>query len=109
VSDQTQWIVDRLNELADDFTNHARLAAEDIAPAVATVADMATAEITARDDRIRALEEEKQAILRVVADWAHRSAEYGGLDSGDLVWDLEQAGHPLPRAEDDSTTERSGQ
>lgn len=43
---------------------------------------------------------DRDKILAVVADWVHRSAEYGGLDSGDLVWDLEQAGFVLPSPEE---------
>lgn len=91
-----QKIADRLNELAGDFADHARQIIEDISPAGRELLKATAAEATARGERIRALEEERNAILRIVADWAHRSAEYGGLDSGDLVADLEQAGYPLP-------------
>lgn len=97
-----QKIADRLNELADSFADHARRAAEDIAPAVATVADRATAEITARDERIRALEEERNAILRVVADWITEYYDIGGINAGDLKWRLQRARHPLPTAETDT-------
>ncbi|WP_435107332.1 hypothetical protein [Nocardiopsis synnemataformans] len=107
MTDQTQRIVARLNELADSFAEHARRAAEDIAPAVAVVADSATAEITARDERIRALEEQQAAILRIVADWCTEYWDVGGIDAGDLEWRLQQAGHPLPTDETDPTTDRS--
>jgi hypothetical protein len=43
---------------------------------------------------------DRDTILALVADWAHRSAEYGGLGPGDLVWALEQAGYTLPSPEE---------
>ncbi|MEU3020826.1 hypothetical protein ABZ635_25970 [Nocardiopsis sp. NPDC007018] len=52
------------------------------------------------NDQLRAtnrkLREENGRILQIVADWAHSSSEYGGLDSGDLIEDLRRAGHTLP-------------
>jgi predicted nuclease of restriction endonuclease-like RecB superfamily len=103
VNDQVaQKIADRLNELADSFADHARRAAEDVAPAVAAVADRATAEITARDERIRALEEQQAAILRIVAEWCTEYWEVGGINASDLEWRLQQAGHPLPTDGEDT-------
>lgn len=34
--------------------------------------------------------------LRIVNDWCIEANEVGGVDAGDLVFRLEQAGYPLP-------------
>lgn len=44
-------------------------------------------------------EEALDTVLRLVARWG-RQAEEGLADTGDLVWRLQQAGHPLPPAEE---------
>jgi hypothetical protein len=39
------------------------------------------------------------AVLRIVSDWYIEVNEVGGVDAGDLVWRLEQAGYYLPDEE----------
>lgn len=46
--------------------------------------------------RANQAEDDRDTILQIVADHVHRSATYGGLDTGDLVRELEQAGYHLP-------------
>lgn len=35
-------------------------------------------------------------VMRIIRDWVTEYNDVGGIDAGDLVWRLEQAGHPLP-------------
>lgn len=39
-------------------------------------------------------------VLRIVAKWYVAVNNGHGLDAGDLVWDLERAGHPLPEGDE---------
>ena len=95
-----EHVARRLNELADSFTAHVQRAAEDIVPSVASAADVAAAELTERGRRIRALEEQQQTILRIVADWCAEYWNTGGIEAGDLEWRLKEAGFPLPGSGD---------
>ncbi|MGW1071531.1 hypothetical protein [Streptomyces sp. NPDC002537] len=35
-------------------------------------------------------------VLRIVAAWCVTANDSGGVDAGDLAWNLERAGYPLP-------------
>ncbi|WP_435108120.1 hypothetical protein [Nocardiopsis synnemataformans] len=57
--------------------------------------------------RVGELEEQQATILRTVSEWVRSATEHGGVDAGNLVWDLEQVGLSLPTADADPTG-RSG-
>lgn len=44
-------------------------------------------------------EKQRDDVLRIVSDWCVEANEIGGIDAGDLAWRLEQAGYPLPEAD----------
>ncbi|KAB8167047.1 hypothetical protein FH609_011630 [Streptomyces sp. 3MP-14] len=53
--------------------------------------------LTPHEARQRA-EDQRDEVLSIVARWC-TAAEVGGVDAGDLAWDLDQAGYPLPDAD----------
>lgn len=51
-------------------------------------------------ERVVLLEDIHQETMKIVSDWCIEVHEVDGVDAGDLVWRLEQAGFQLPDIED---------
>jgi hypothetical protein len=57
--------------------------------------------------RAKRAEAARAAILKIVSGWCVEYNDIGGTDAGDLAWNLQAAGYPLPEEEDEETADEA--